>query len=64
MEEGKIKKVGYESALNISAADKTIDCAGTTVTPGLFDSHCHVVLGDYTPGKSRPGFLKVKSTAG
>ncbi len=24
-----------------------IDAAGTTVTPGLFDSHCHVSSGDY-----------------
>jgi enamidase len=46
VEDGKIQKVGSESALNVAAADMTIDCAGTTVTPGLFDSHCHVVLGD------------------
>ena len=49
VEDGKINKVGTESALKVAKADVTIDCAGTTVTPGLFDSHCHVVLGDYTP---------------
>jgi enamidase len=58
VEEGKISKVGNESELNIAGADVTIDCAGTTVTPGLFDSHCHVVLGDYTPRQKQTGFLE------
>ena len=40
VEDGKIKNVGHESAMNVATADVTIDCAGTTVTPGLFDSHC------------------------
>ncbi len=56
--QGKIVKVGNESELNVSAADTTIDCAGTTVCPGLFDSHCHVVLGDYTPRQKQTGFLE------
>jgi enamidase len=57
-EGGKIRKAGHESALNAPAADVTIDCAGTTVCPGLFDSHCHVVLGDYTPRQKQTGFLE------
>ena len=58
VEEGKIRKAGHESELNAPAADVTIDCAGTTVCPGLFDSHCHVVLGDYTPRQKQTGFLE------
>jgi enamidase len=58
IENGKVKKIGRESELAAAAADKTIDCAGTTVTPGLFDSHCHVVLGDYTPRQKQTGFLE------
>lgn len=58
VEDGKILKVGIESGLNLAVADVTIDCAGTTVTPGLFDSHCHVVLGDYTPRQKQIGFLE------
>jgi enamidase len=58
VEGGKIKKAGDESELNVSNPDKTIDCKGTTVTPGLFDSHCHVVLGDYTPRQKQTGFLE------
>ena len=56
--DGKIKNVGHESAMNAATADVTIDCAGTTVTPGLFDSHCHVVLGDYSPRQKQIGFLE------
>ena len=58
VKQGKIQKVGQEAALNVSDADVVIDCAGTTVTPGLFDSHCHVVLGDYTPRQKQTGFLE------
>ncbi len=58
VQDGKIQKVGIEAALNVSDADVVIDCAGTTVTPGLFDSHCHVVLGDYTPRQKQIGFLE------
>ena len=58
VEGGKIQKAGDESEMNVSNPDKTIDCNGTTVTPGLFDSHCHVVLGDYTPRQKQIGFLE------
>jgi enamidase len=58
VEEGKIKKVGMEADVTASDADVTIDCAGATLTPGLFDSHCHVVLGDYTPRQKQTGFLE------
>ena len=58
VEQGKIVKAGNQSELNVSAAELTIDCAGSTVTPGLFDSHCHVVLGDYTPRQKQTGFLE------
>jgi enamidase len=57
-EGGKIQKVGNESELKVSDPDVTIDCAGTTVSPGLFNSHCHVVLGDYTPRQKQTGFLE------
>ena len=58
VEDGKISKAGNESELNVPGADMTIDCNGTTVTPGLIDSHCHVVLGDYTPRQKQTGFLE------
>ena len=58
VEDGKIVQAGSESELTESGADMTIDCNGTTVTPGLFDSHCHVVLGDYTPRQKQTGFIE------
>ncbi len=57
-EDGKIKVVGQEADMDTTQVDKTIDCGGMTVTPGLFDSHCHVVLGDYTPRQLQIGFIE------
>jgi enamidase len=56
--DGVIKQVGMADDLEGTTVDTTIDCAGSTVTPGLFDSHCHVVLGDYTPRQQQIGFLE------
>ena len=43
---------------DVSKADVVVDAQGTTVIPGLIDSHCHVVLGDYTPRQRTVGFLE------
>ena len=58
IEEGKIKQFGREGDLDAAGAEIIIDCDGATVTPGLFDSHCHTVLGDYTPRQQQTGFLE------
>ncbi len=34
-----------------------IDAGGSALCPGLIDSHCHVVLGDYTPRQQMQNFL-------
>lgn len=57
VEGGKICQVGRLEAMGSVTADKTIDCCGTTVTPGLIDSHCHVAAGDFTPRQNEIGFL-------
>ncbi len=54
-QDGLISRIG--SGLDVSDADVVIDARGTTVIPGLIDSHCHVVLGDYTPRQKTVGFL-------
>ncbi|WP_221767609.1 amidohydrolase family protein [Nocardioides sp. LS1] len=41
----------------MDAATTLIDAGGATVAPGLIDSHCHVVLGDYTPRQKTVDFL-------
>lgn len=57
IEDGLIKQVGDLQDMDEKAAHVIIDCAGTTVTPGLIDSHCHPVLGDFTPRQKQLYFL-------
>ncbi|PYM79304.1 MAG: amidohydrolase, partial [Candidatus Rokuibacteriota bacterium] len=57
VENGRITALGAASRTAAGRADIVIDCRGTTVIPGLVDSHCHVVLGDYTPRQKTVDFL-------
>lgn len=58
LEDGRIKQIGTSSEMQDFKPDARIDCAGTTVAPGLIDSHCHPVFGDYTPRQMQVGFLE------
>lgn len=55
-----IEGVGARSELAglVEGADRVVDAQGATVAPGLIDSHCHVVIGDYTPRQRTVGFLE------
>src|SRR5215475_963596 len=53
----RISAIGAASKIGAGRADVVVDCLGTTVIPGLIDSHCHVVLGDYTPRQKTVDFL-------
>ena len=55
IEDGRIASIG--SAEGYEQADQIIDAKGATVGPGLIDSHCHVVIGDFTPRQNVVGFL-------
>ncbi|MBI2157309.1 MAG: amidohydrolase family protein, partial [Candidatus Rokubacteria bacterium] len=57
VEDGLIAAIGSATATAAARADVVVDCRGTTVVPGLIDSHCHVVLGDYTPRQKTVDFL-------
>ena len=57
VENGRIAAIGAASRTGAARADVVVDCVGTTVIPGLIDSHCHVVLGDYTPRQKTVDFL-------
>src|SRR5881628_3846395 len=57
VENGRIAALGAASRIGAGGADVVVDCLGTTVIPGLIDSHCHVVLGDYTPRQKTVDFL-------
>lgn len=57
--DGVIERIGgpEELAAEVDAADQVLDAAGSTVAPGLIDSHGHVAFGDYTPRQQAVGFL-------
>jgi len=57
VENGRIMAIGAASPIGAASAEVVVDCRGTTVIPGLVDSHCHVVLGDYTPRQKTVDFL-------
>lgn len=54
-ENGRIARIG--SGLSTEGVEVVLDAHGSTVAPGLIDSHCHVVLGDYTPRQKTVDFL-------
>ena len=57
--DGKITHIGTKAELApmLDAVELVVDARGSTVAPGLIDSHCHVVLGDYTPRQKTVDFL-------
>ena len=57
VEDGRIAALGNAAQTAAARAQVVVDCRGTTVVPGLIDSHCHVVLGDYTPRQKTVDFL-------
>jgi enamidase len=56
---GRIAAIGRaeDLAALIAESDVVVDARGATIAPGLIDSHCHVVLGDYTPRQKTVDFL-------
>ena len=53
--DGLIQEVGQ--GLAAPAGATVIDAGGAALAPGLIDSHCHVVLGDWTPRQQMQNFL-------
>ena len=58
IEGGLIQSVGKEKDLDTRGVEQVIDVQGMTVTPGLIDSHCHPVLGDFTPRQKVLDFIE------
>lgn len=57
IEGGIIKAIGKEKDLETKEFDEIIDVGGMSVTPGLIDSHCHPVIGDFTPRQRMLDFI-------
>src|SRR5438876_2206691 len=53
----KISAVGKEKDLDLSGATTVVDANGTTLMPGLIDSHVHPVAGDWTPRQNQLGWI-------
>lgn len=58
IEGGVIQAIGKEKTLDIRGVDQVMDVGGMTITPGLIDSHCHPVLGDFTPRQKMLDFIE------
>ncbi len=56
-EAGRIIAVGKAKEVDAGGADVVVDAKGTTVAPGLIDSHVHPVFGDWTPRQSQLGWI-------
>jgi enamidase len=54
---GRIDAVGKEKDLDFEGATTLIDANGTTLIPGLIDSHVHPVAGDWTPRQNQIGWI-------
>jgi len=56
--DGRISAVGKLGDLDIEGASVTVDAHGTTLAPGLIDSHVHPVAGDWTPRQSQLNWIE------
>ena len=52
-ENGKISAIGRARDVDAEGATTIVDASGTTVAPGLIDSHVHPVAGDWTPRQNQ-----------
>src|SRR5262245_4119135 len=56
-ENGRITAIGRAKDVDIAGATTIVDANGTTVAPGLIDSHVHPVAGDWTPRQNQIGWI-------
>src|SRR5246500_5120419 len=55
--DGRIVAVGKQKDIDADGATLVIDAKGTTLAPGLIDSHVHPVAGDWTPRQNQIGWI-------
>jgi enamidase len=56
-ENGRITAIGRFKDIDTEGATTIVDANGTTVAPGLIDSHVHPVAGDWTPRQSQLNWI-------
>src|SRR3982075_2695988 len=57
-ENGRITAIGRAKDVDGAGATTIVDANGTTVAPGLIDSHVHPVAGDWTPRQNQIGWIE------
>ena len=55
---------GVIAGFGPAEADRQIDAGGCAVAPGLIDSHCHPVFGDWTPRQNQLGWIEMGVNGG
>jgi hypothetical protein len=55
---------GVIAGFEAGDADREIDAGGCAVAPGLIDSHCHPVFGDWTPRQNQLGWIEMNVNGG
>jgi enamidase len=55
--DSRITGIGRAKDLDTDQADTLIDAHGSSLTPGLIDSHVHPVAGDWTPRQNQMGWI-------
>ena len=55
--DGRIAAVGKFKDVDTDKAKTVIDAKGTTLAPGLIDSHVHPVFGDWTPRQQQMNWI-------
>jgi len=55
--DGRIAAIGKRADCDIAGAERVVDAKGTTLCPGLIDSHVHPVAGDWTPRQSQINWI-------
>jgi enamidase len=58
VESGRIVAFGKQADCDIADAKTRVDARGTTLAPGLIDSHVHPVFGDWTPRQNQLGWIE------
>ena len=56
--DGRIAAVGKRNSFDTTGNEIVIDANGSTLTPGLIDSHFHPVIGDYSPRQKTVDFIE------
>ncbi|MFN3673808.1 MAG: amidohydrolase family protein [Bosea sp. (in: a-proteobacteria)] len=62
--DGRIAAIGKAANLDLEGATSEIDAKGSGVSPGLIDSHCHPVFGDWTPRQNQLGWIEMGVNGG